>query len=55
MTFEESMQHWELDTLELGEDLAECLWYENNIYRQNGNALMWHRDSLSMYPKYSMN
>jgi hypothetical protein len=31
--------------LELGEFVAECLWWENNIYSQEGNVLLWHRGS----------
>lgn len=46
MVFWETMRNWELDTLELGEDIAECLWWENNIYKQNNNVLLWHRDSF---------
>lgn len=40
-----SMETLDDDTLELGELVAEALWWENNIYKQYGNVLMWHRDS----------
>jgi hypothetical protein len=41
----ESFRPWLNDELELGEFVTECLWWENNIYRQNGNVLLWHRGS----------
>lgn len=41
----ESMRTLDDDTLELGELVAEALWWENNIYKQCGNVLLWHRDT----------
>jgi len=31
--------------LELGEFVAECIWWENNIYRREGNVLLWDKRS----------
>lgn len=42
-----SMESLDDDTLELGESVAEALWWENNIYKQYKNVLAWHPDSES--------
>jgi hypothetical protein len=45
MDFWTSLRSLDDDEPELGVHVAECLWWENNVYKVEGNVLLWHRGS----------